>query len=261
MPLKPKVRGMNLVDNHSHILLADIVDMIRSAMAKGLQEYSITEHVSQFRELRQSIKFGSVHLTGRIFDSLEDYSDEFEKPDVQSAGLKVKMGLEVDFSPRYETRVGDFVKGADWDVLLCSVHELEDGREIEMYREAVHRDTAHKRWREYLDLERRALESDFVPFRILAHPVRMARATDDAPPDLDDALLELAKTARRKNRALELNGNDIDYSLQMVRSLANACSKAGCMVSFGSDAHYPKDVFKNMKVAMTLAQEFNLKPI
>jgi len=30
-------------------------------------------------------------------------------------------------------------------------------------------------------------------------------------------------------------------------------------VSLGSDAHYPKDVFRNMDVAMDLVHEFKLK--
>ncbi len=55
-----------------------------------------------------------------------------------------------------------------------------------------------------------ALESDFVPFRVLSHPVRMSRATKAVPLDLDELLLELAQIARRRNKALELNGSDID---------------------------------------------------
>ena len=117
----------------------------------------------------------------------------------------------------------------------------------------------HKRWREYLRLEQMALESDFVPFKVLAHPIRMARGKVILPPEIDDLLLELARTARRRNKALELNGNDIDYALQLVRILARACSKAGFRVSLGSDAHHPKDVFRNMEVALGLVDEFKLE--
>jgi len=41
--------------------------------------------------------------------------------------------------------------------------------------------------------------------------------------------------------------------------LANACSKAGCRVSLGSDAHHPKDVFRNLGIAMSLVDEFKLE--
>ena len=252
---------MTRVDNHSHILHADIMEMIAAAKAKNVREYSITEHVSQFRELRESIKFGSVHSSGRIFNDLNEYNDEFRKAEKQACSdMKINRGLEVDFSPRYETQVGDFVNQKKWDILLCSVHEFDDGTDIERtIGQANDPVWGHKRWRDYLGLEQIALESDFVPFKVLAHPARMARGNVNLPPEADDLLLELARTARKKNKALELNGNDIDYAPQLVHMLARACSRAGCMVSLGSDAHYAKDVFRNMEVALGLVDEFKLE--
>jgi HisJ family histidinol phosphate phosphatase len=237
------------------------MEMLAAAKAKNLREYSITEHVSQFRELRESIKFGSVHSSGRIFSNLKEYTDEFRKADDHSDwDMKINRGLEVDFSPRYKTLVGDFVNQKKWDILLCSVHELDDGTDVERtLGRNVDLVRGHKRWREYFRLEQMALESGFVPFKVLAHPVRMARGIMNLPPETDDLLLELARTAKRKNRALELNGNDIDYAPQLVRILARACSKAGCKVSLGSDAHHSKDVFRNMEAALGLVDEFKLE--
>ncbi len=247
---------MTLVDNHSHMLLAEILEMVASAKANNLSEFSITEHVSQFREPRESVRFGSVHSTGRIFESLKEYDDEFKKVNEQAWGMKVNRGLEVDFSPRYETRVGGFVNQEEWDILLCSVHELEDSRDVE--RRTEDPALAHKLWRDYLGLEQIALESDFVAFNVLAHPVRMSRGTQAVPPEIGDLLLDLARTAAKRNKALELNGNDIDYAPGLVRRLAIACSKAGCSVSLGSDAHHPRDVFRNIGSAMKLVDEFKL---
>ena len=252
---------MTRIDNHSHIIDADIMEMLAAAKAKNVREYSITEHVSQFRELRESIRFGSVHSSGRIFNDLKEYNDEFRKIDEQAGwNVKINRGLEVDFSPRYETQVGDFVNQKKWDILLCSVHELDDGMDIEKtLGQVADPASGHRRWRDYLRLEQMALESVFVPFKVLAHPVRMARGKVNLPPEADELLLELARTARRKNKAVELNGNDIDYAPQLVRTLARACSEAGCKVSLGSDAHYPKDVFRNMEVALGLVDEFKLE--
>jgi len=252
---------MTLVDNHNHILLAEITEILAAAKANNVSELSITEHVSQFREPRESIRFGSIHPSGRIFQSLKDYNDEFRKADrLAYSGLKINRGLEVDFSPRFETKLGDFVNQETWDILLCSVHEFEDGKDIEKsVRGTVDPASAHEYWREYLGLEQKALESDFVPFKVLSHPVRISRASKAAPPELDDLLLDLARIARRRNKALELNGRDIDYAPELVRRLATACSKAGCRVSLGSDAHHASEVFRNMNTAMALVKEFNLE--
>ena len=250
------------VDNHSHIILADITDMVASAQARDIRQYSITEHVSQFRGLRESGVFAAMHSAGRIFEDLKEYRREFSRVDVsEHPGMELRMGLEVDFLPQYEARIGGYVNQEEWDVLLCSVHELKDGIDVESPRAEL-RDPAEarKQWHEYFGLQRMALESDFVPFAVLTHPIRMARGTNLIPDEMDDLLLELAKTARRRGKALELNGKDLGYAPGLVRRLAKACSKAGCNVSLGSDSHHPQEVFRNMSEAMALVEEFDLQP-
>ena len=252
---------MTLIDNHNHILLSRITEMLDAAKANKISEFSITEHVSQFRPVRESVKFGSVHANGRIFESLHEYTTEFTKADLaEYSEMKVNRGLEVDFSPRFEAKVGNFVNQEEWDILLCSVHEFEDGRDIERsIRGTLGPAPANEKWIEYLRLEQAALESDFVPYHVLSHPVRISRATQTVPVNLDELLIDLARAARRRNRALELNGNDINYAPDLVRRLASACSKSGCRVSLGSDSHRPSEVFRNMRKAMTLVKEFNLE--
>ena len=106
--------------------------MVASAKHNRIDEISITEHVSQFTELRKSIGFGSVHTSGKMFQSLKEYDQEFEKIDVRTREtIRINRGLEVDYSTRYETQLGEFVNREQWDILLCSVHEFGDGRDIE----------------------------------------------------------------------------------------------------------------------------------
>ncbi len=248
------------VDNHSHIILANINDMVAAAKAKGVTEYSITEHVSQFKELRESIKFGSTHSSGRLFEDLNQYEREFQKIELHDPGMKINRGLEVDFSPRFESQIAEFVDRSKWDVLLCSVHEFENAKDIEKNPgRALDQDEVNSRWREYIRLQQLALESDFIPFQVLAHPVRMFRGLRAAPSEMEELLLGLAATAATREKALELNGNDIDNAPRLVRMLASACSKTGCRVSLGSDAHHPRGVFRNMETAMQLVDEFKLR--
>ncbi len=247
-------------DNHTHILFADIGAMLGEAKKHNLSEYSITEHVSQFREPREKIDFGAVHLRGRIFKDVAEYNQEFRKVDPATLCVKVNRGLEVDFSPRYEKEVAEFVNQSEWDILICSVHELEDGESIEKKAGlSASRASVHKLWHDYLQLELSALESDFISFDVLSHPVRMSRATRTVPRDFDALLMDLARAAKKRDKALELNGNDIGQSADLVRRLAVACSKADCSVSLGSDAHHPNEVFRNIRVGMRLIDEFKLK--
>lgn len=251
---------MKRVDHHSHILSAGIVEMVAAARKKGIAEYSITEHVSQFKELRDTVGFGDIHSTGRIFSSLKEYREEFKKLGTIEGQLKVNRGIEVDFAPRYEKRVGDFVNQENWDILLCSVHEFEDGKATEHIGGTIDdRPAAYARWYDYFRLLQAALESNFVPFEVLTHPVRVARKMKYVPPEIDDLMLDLATKARRTGRKLELNGRDVKYAPELVKRLAKACSKAGSRVSLGSDAHHPDEVFQNLDFTLKLIEEFKLQ--
>jgi histidinol phosphatase-like PHP family hydrolase len=86
----------------------------------------------------------------------------------------------------------------------------------------------------------------------------MFRGLRAAPSEMEELLLRLSATAATREKALELNGNDIDNAPKLVRMLASACSKTGCRVSLGSDAHHPRGVFRNMETAMQLVEEFKL---
>src|SRR5207245_9365037 len=112
---------------------------------------------------------------------------------------------------------GNFDDQEELYIHLDSVHEFKDGKDIEKsVRGTADTALAHEHWREYLRLEQKALESDFVPFNVLSHPVRITRASKAAPPELDDLLLNLARVAERRNKALDMNGRDIDYAPELV---------------------------------------------
>ncbi len=231
--------------------------MVGASKLRNFDSVSITEHVSQFTEPRSSIKFRSVHRTGRIFSSLEEYLLEFDR--VPNNPTKVNRGLEVDFLPRFERDVSNYVNQKKWDILLLSVHELEDGLDIEDRSLPQDMENSEKRWMKYMELQKRALESDLVPFDVLTHPVRLARSTQLTPNYLYEKLLELAEVSKKEGKALELNGNDISRDYKLVERLARACGESGCEVSFGSDAHHPNEVGRGREKALELMKRFNLK--
>lgn len=241
-------------DNHSHILYDDIRSMVLSAKSKKLDSISITEHISQFKEVRKEIDFGSTHRTGRMFSDIEEYLLDFET--LGDENLVVKRGLEVDYIQGKENSLKRFVSKAKWDILLCSIHEFADKSDIE--KSGAEKESSQKRWMEYMDLQRNALESKFIPFDVLSHPTRIAKSAPPPPDDIDKMLLELAMTAKKEDKALELNGKDIVRGYLLVEKLARACSKAGCKVSFGSDAHHPSEVGRGYQKALELTQSLGL---
>jgi HisJ family histidinol phosphate phosphatase len=247
-------------DNHSHIILASIESMVGAAKKTEVSRLSTTEHISQFTFARQTIKFGSVHESGRMFSSFDDYLKEFEKVK-GTDGVKVRKGLEVDYIGKYRSEIGEVVSRKKWDVLLCSVHELPGGIDLEDKTLPQDKKSSTERWIEYVETQKEAIRSDFIPFDVLTHPERLAVGTPTVPDDLEDLMVELAKVAKENGKAMELNGADLSRTPQLVRKVASACSKVKCKVSYGSDSHYPDQVSRNFDLANDLVEEYGLEII
>ena len=247
-------------DNHSHIILASIESMVEAAKKTQVSRLSTTEHISQFTFARQTVRFGSVHESGRMFSSFEDYLKEFEK--VKNVdGIKVRTGLEVDYIRKYRSEIGAVVSMKKWDVLLCSVHELRGGIDLEDRTLPQDKKSATERWIEYVETQKEAIKSDFIPFDVLTHPERLAIGTPTVPNNFEELMVELAKVAKEHGKAMELNGADLSRTPDLVRNVASACSRVKCKVSYGSDSHYPDQVSRNFNLASALIEEHGLEVV
>jgi histidinol-phosphatase (PHP family) len=234
--------------------------MVDAAKKTKVSRLSTTEHISQFTFMRQQVKFASVHESGRMFSSFDDYLKEFDKiRDLD--GIRVRRGLEVDYIGKYSSEIGQAVSTKKWDVLLCSVHELPGGIDVEEMKLPMDKKSVDKRWREYIELQIEAIESNSIPFDILTHPERLAVGTPSVPDDLEELMYELAKVARKNGKAVEINGADLTRTPDLVRKLASACHRANCKVSYGSDSHYPDQVSRNFDQASKLIEEFSLEVV
>ena len=95
--------------------------MVDAAKKTQVSRLSTTEHISQFTFARQSVKFGSVHESGRMFSSFDDYLREFDKVKGFD-GVQVRKGLEVDFIGKYPVgdREGGFSEKMGCVAMFCA---------------------------------------------------------------------------------------------------------------------------------------------
>jgi histidinol-phosphatase (PHP family) len=234
--------------------------MVAAAKSRDVNRLSITEHISQFQFIRDAVQFSSTHETGRMFTSFDEYLAEFAKVDGDPK-IQVRKGLEVDYIEEFSQEIREHVTKEDWDFLLLSVHELSGGIDVERTGLPQDKESSWKRWKEYFETQKRALQSDIVPFSVLTHPVRLAVSTPVTPDDLDSMLDDLAAVAVEKSKALELNGKDMESYPQLVNKIARACAVKGCKVSYGSDSHHAEEVSRKYELAAKLAKEFSLEII
>ncbi|HKW05274.1 MAG TPA: PHP domain-containing protein [Nitrososphaerales archaeon] len=241
-------------DNHNHIILASLDSMVEAAGTRNISNFSITEHISQFEFMRKLVNFTSVHEKGRIFASFEEYNAEFSRIS-NTSKIKLRRGLEVDYLEDYEQVIGKEVSKEDWDILLCSVHELPHGVDVEDNRLPADEESSLRRWNDYFQTQEKSLRSNFLNFNVLTHPTRLGVSTPFVPGDIDEKMRHLAQLAKERGKALEINGADLGRMSHLVEKVAKACLFTGCKVSFGSDAHFPEEVSRNFEKAYTLCKE------
>ena len=173
----------------------------------------------------------------------------------------MRKGLEVDYIEEFSQEIREQVTKEDWDFLLLSVHELSGGIDVERTGLPQDKQSSWKRWKEYFETQKRALQSDIVPFSVLTHPVRLAVSTPVTPDDLDSMLEDLAAVAVEKSesfRAEWKRHGELPTACQQNRE---SCVAKGCKVSYGSDSHHADEVSRKYELAAKLAKEFGLEII
>lgn len=244
-----------LPDMHSHILVHGMDAMINGATQAGLKRISITEHISQFKEIRDSIRFVSLHKIGTIFNNVQEYEGLFQ--DANRPGISVYIGLEIDFIPSRMNEISDFVNSSKATIRNLSIHEINN-RDIESIG-IVSPETSRNTWVKYMKKQEDALEIDKLEATTLSHPVRLARSLKVVPYNIDDILENLADRAASHEIALEINGYDLEIAPLLVDKMARACGEKSCKVTYGSDAHEPWRYLAGMKGAENLIKKYSLK--
>lgn len=234
------------LDYHNHICAAPIEAMIASAAARGVHEFGITEHVFMLYE-GQAL-FPGLEENGERF-SRDWYVRAVRDRDIAGVVPALRLGLEVDYLPGTEDAVAPFLASVEWDFLLGSVHAI-DGTDLFEYVPSSPTE-GQRLWERYFELTAEAIECGM--FDVITHPVRNAERNPHLPARFDRMLEEVAAFARLHGVALELNGYDTVTWPELVERLARACGRAGCVVSFGSDAHQPANVAAGLADAARMA--------
>jgi histidinol-phosphatase (PHP family) len=276
-----------LVDYHMHLergpFALDWLDrFLATARDRGVAEIGISEHIYRFREAQEAYgawwadgdtapaasattgepavgtpAFAERWWTGRGGQSLQAYASVVRE--AASAGLPVRLGIEVDYFPGAEHAIKQVLAQAPFDYAIGSVHwigpwgfdllgveGLWDGRDVdEMYRQ-------------YFALLCQAARTGL--FQIMAHPDLIKVMGHRPSPALDTQALYEAAAA-----AFAAGGAAVEVStagfrkpvgeLYPVPAFLRACQRRGVPLSLASDAHQPEDVGLDFDQAVALARD------
>lgn len=240
-------------DYHLHTRFSDgssgVGDVLDRAAELGLPEIGFSDHL-----IPEELDDGY----GIPYPRLQDYIDTVRLAAAQRPGLRVLIGMEIDYVPGHVDEVRRMLERLDLDYVVGSVH-LVDGLPFDLeeslraYREV----DGERLLCRYFELVRGAAESGLVDvighfdlikkFGVLPPPGARARA----------AATEALAAAAAGGAAIEINTagwrHPVGEQYPQVALLAQA-RELGVPLTFGSDAHTAGDVGSRFAEAVAVAR-------
>lgn len=175
----------------------------------------------------------------------------------ETSELPIKLGVEIDFAPCDIEKIKGFIQKYPFDYVIGAVHFIGDWpidhpSQIQEYSK---RDILQI-YEEYFNLVKKLCECRL--FDILAHPDLIKIFGFRPKGDFSNILYETAEIMAKSNICAEINTrglrrpcSEIYPSEQFLKMLHNL----GVPIVFGSDAHKPNDVGRNLADAVALAKK------
>lgn len=264
---------MHLVDDYHTdrcpYTLERVEEYLRAADAAGVDEIGVTDHCHRFIEftpLFQPIYEGPRRaddavswLRDNLYEPLERYVEALVR--AQQRGWPVKIGLEVDWFPGAEDAIRSILEPYPWDYILGSVHFLGDWP-IDVSADYGWPDLdVNQVYADYFAELTNAAHSGL--YDVLSHPDLVKkfnyRATNP------DAHYERVVAAMAEaGVAMEISTAGLRYpvgELYPDERMLRLASEKGVPITFGSDAHAPDVVGKDLEKAVAAAERAGISHV
>jgi len=214
-----------------------------AADERGIAELGVAEHIHRFVQSLEIWEHPWYRHWAR--DDVDEYCDF-----VHGAGLR--LGVEADYLPGHEDRVGSFLDGRPWDYVVGSVHFLRD-EALDVHGEPdweawdIWRSAdPDKVWARYFETLGEAARTGM--FDILAHP-DLVKVWGAGVPRPDGDLRRFYERAMdgisASDVAIEVSTAGLRKPVREIypsRAFLEMCLDAGRPVALSSDAHVPEQL-------------------
>ena len=210
-----------------------------TASERGIEELGVAEHVYRFHQALEV--WTHPFWRGWAVDDLDEYCGFVrERTDL-------KLGIEADFVPGREDRMGTLLEAREWDYVVGSIHFLRD-RALDVRGEwdIWNGGSPEDVWARYFETLGEAARSGM--FDVLAHPDLVKVWGRAAPvPERDPRFFyELAMDGiAESDVAIEVSTAGLRKPVGEIypaRGFLEMCLETGTPVALSSDAHTPEDL-------------------
>lgn len=244
---------MRLPDYHTHTERCGHAegrpaDYVAAARALDLSAIGIADHLPLLPEPDPELSMDRCDLV--------DYVAEVEELKAANPGY-VLLGIEADYRPHTVSDVQSLLEEHPFDYTIGSVHHLgdwgfDDPRQVDEYEDRDIDDV----WVEYLELVGDAAESGL--FTILGHLDLVKKFGYRPTRTLDTELARLVSRVAQAGVVVEINTAGLHRPVREAYpnvDILTRLNEAGVAITFGSDAHRPKEVGRDFTHAAHLARE------
>ncbi|MGI6649857.1 MAG: histidinol-phosphatase [Bacillota bacterium] len=231
-----------LVDYHIHGLAhgtashspALLNDFVLNAEKRGVVEMGFAEHDDYLHEINWA--------------NLKELS-------LRVNGLKIRVGLEVEYLPGQERGTAARLAAFPFDYLIGSVHQI-DGWMFDHpdYQEGYSRWDIDVLYHTYFDLLIKAVQSGL--FDIIGHLDLIKVFGYRASFPVEKAITPLLTAIKQKGMVVEINTNGLNKPVGEIYphpSILERCYQFNIPITLGSDAHQPDAVGRQLDLARELA--------
>jgi len=219
------------------------------ASERGIAELGVSEHVHRFAQALDVWRHPFWRDSAR--DDLDAYCAWVREE------TDLKLGIEADFVPGREDRMGTLLERRKWDYVVGSVHFLRDAAVDHEGYDVWERSSDPERvWSRYFETLGEAARSGL--FDILAHPDLVKVWGSERPRPRGDLrrFYERAMDGIAESRiAVEVSTAGLRKPVGEIypaREFLALCVEAGCPVALSSDAHAPGDLGAGYEQALEL---------
>jgi histidinol-phosphatase (PHP family) len=224
-------------DYHMHSTYSDgrsdPEDYISPAISAGLSEIGFSEHLTLFKDT-EDWNMDPVNIS--------KYIRHLQNLQKNTKGIKIKIGLEVDFFEGREEEIKSYLDPLPLDYIIGSVHYLGE-KTVDVGPEFYEGKSIDRLFEAYFDSVVTAVSSGL--FDIIAH-CDLIRIYGYKPSrDLEPLYTKLAKAMKINDVAFEVNTNGRNRPLADFypdRQFLNVFRDENVPVCVNSDAHMPSRV-------------------
>ena len=240
-------------DYHIHTPLCrhatgEPTELAAQALNLGLKEIGFSDHNPMPRD-----DFDDWRMKAADLDT---YVARVEQARRDHPNLVIKLALEVDYLPGYEDWIRDLTARHPWDYLIGSVHYVSDSWAIDNPASISEWNSRapFEVWTAYFERLTMAAESGL--FDIIGH-VDLCKKFRFYPKENCTRLFQnFLHAAKRRGVAIELNTAGLRKDCREIypsARIVHLAAQFGVPITFGSDAHAPKEVGLDFAPAVQLA--------